>query len=81
MPCAEISAAFATLSDAEKRRHYDQVGDEDENVAAQHAAYGARYRGGMQGQYMTPEDIFEMFFSGEGFRPAGVRRRNVHVYR
>lgn len=33
------------------------------------------------GQYMTPEDLFEMFFAGDAFG-GGIRRRgNVQFYR
>jgi DnaJ-class molecular chaperone len=49
----EISAAYDTLSDADKRRNYDQTGDE------------SGLSGGM-GHEFNPHDIFTRFFRGGG---------------
>lgn len=60
-----VGKAFATLSDPDKRAHYDRFGDE---APAQPQAQ----RGGYYEEEVTPEEIFNMFFGG-GFRPRGRR--------
>jgi DnaJ-class molecular chaperone len=83
-PSSEISAAFATLSDAEKRQNYDAYGHEDGAAAAQAQGGGVYGNAHMyHGQHMTPEDLFEMFFSGDGFvrMNGGARQRGMHFYR
>jgi DnaJ-class molecular chaperone len=73
------------LSDGEKRQNYDAYGHEDGAVAAQAAQGGGGYGNAhmYHGQYMTPEDLFEMFFSGDGFvrMNGGARQRGMHFYR
>ena len=73
-----VGLAYATLSDSQKRSIYDRYGDEDPD---QHGG-GMRRRGGahFQGQDVSPEDIFNMFFggmppgaAGGGFGGPGVR--------
>ncbi|KAJ1609858.1 DNAJ domain-containing [Cryptosporidium canis] len=63
-----IAMAFQTLSDAEKRKNYDAFG---ENGPPMHSASGdVRYYQYHQGDgFLTPEDLFRMFFGGV---PAGV---------
>lgn len=69
---AGIGAAFAILSDADKRAHYDRYGEEDAVGAAGAGGGGggggrdesrsrhyARYE-----EEISPEDIFNMFFGG-----------------
>jgi hypothetical protein len=76
---AEISTAFSVLSDPEKRRNYDQFGHED----GQQAHVQGHGGGGGFAQHMTPNDIFEMFFSDHdegGFVRMG-RNPNVRFYR
>eukprot|EP00741_Cyanophora_paradoxa_P002015 tig00000525_g1954.t1 len=66
----EISNAFTTLSDPNKRAHYDQFGfDEPQRPVFRrsHAAY--------QEDVISPEDLFNMFF---GMGPQGVRFYTRH---
>jgi len=60
-----IGLAYNTLSDSQKRAIYDRYGDEDpDNVGGSASARG---HGGMRpGQEVSPEDIFNMFFGGNG---------------
>lgn len=61
-----ISSAFDTLSDPQKKDHYDQYGSDDST--------GPNVRGSpFDGQQMHPEDIFEMFFNGGMHRRGGPR--------
>lgn len=56
-----VGLAYATLSDGQKRRIYDVSGDEDPDSRG-----GGMRRGGahFNGQEVSPEDIFNMFFGG-----------------
>lgn len=72
----EVSNAYSVLSDDEKRRQYDQLGDE-----------GFENSGGQP--HMNPHDIFEQFFGGGGgfpfgfnmhTGPVGPQKRNSHIH-
>ncbi|KAJ1424575.1 DnaJ domain-containing protein [Ochromonadaceae sp. CCMP2298] len=79
-----VSTAFDTLSDAPKRDLYDQVGhDNAEEQMRQGGGMGGGGGGGMHGfrgfhthgnmHEVSPEDLFNMFFSGQGSRGRGFR--------
>lgn len=73
-----VGLAYATLSDAQKRTIYDTYGEEDPDnrgAAATRGGGGMQYR---QGQEVSPEDIFNMFFGG-GMGP-GMGGPGFHVY-
>mmetsp|Transcript_11299 Transcript_11299/g.27243 ORF Transcript_11299/g.27243 Transcript_11299/m.27243 type:complete len:427 (-) Transcript_11299:125-1405(-) len=60
-----VGLAYATLSDENKRTIYDRYGDEDPDNTG--GGMGGMRRGGgvhMNGQEMSPEEIFNMFFGG-----------------
>ena len=59
-----VGLAYATLSDSQKRRIYDLSGEEDPDNRG--GGGGMRRGGGAQfnGQEVSPEDIFNMFFGG-----------------
>lgn len=59
-----VGLAYATLSDAEKRTIYDRYGEEDPDNRGGGVRHGAGFPRGPNGQEMSPEDIFNMFFSG-----------------
>ncbi|CAN9499757.1 unnamed protein product [Ophioblennius macclurei] len=63
-----IGNAYAVLSNTEKRRQYDQYGEERTHPTRhrQHRDFEAD---------ISPEDLFNMFFGG------GFPTNNVHVYR
>ncbi|XP_061766009.1 dnaJ homolog subfamily B member 12a [Nerophis ophidion] len=63
-----IGNAYAVLSNVEKRRQYDQYGEEKTHPSRQrqHRDFEAD---------ISPEDLFNMFFGG------GFPSNNVHVYR
>lgn len=60
----EIAVAYETLSDPERRQHYDLFGDQ--------AGGGAGF--GPFGQGSGLGDIFDAFFGGSGGNPFGQRR-------
>ncbi|KAM8806232.1 dnaJ homolog subfamily B member 12 [Eudromia elegans] len=65
-----IGNAYAVLSNAEKRKQYDQFGDEKLNPARHgHADFHRGFEADI-----SPEDLFNMFFGG------GFPSSNVHVY-
>lgn len=71
-----IGNAFAVLSDADKRRKYDQIGNQDsyEGMRRRRHSNGFDYTRGFDEEF-NPEEIFNMFFGG------GFPSRNVYVYR
>jgi DnaJ family protein B protein 12 len=78
-----INAAVETLTDASKRRMYDQLGHEGATSAAASGGGGgggSPFGGGFHGGNMhefTPEDMFNMFFNGGGaFGGGGFRTYN-----
>lgn len=71
-PLAAIGTAYAVLSNPEKRKQYDQFGD-DKNQAARHGHSHGDFHRGFEAD-ISPEDLFNMFFGG------GFPSSNVHVY-
>ncbi|XP_028845955.1 dnaJ homolog subfamily B member 12a [Denticeps clupeoides] len=63
-----IGNAYAVLSNTEKRRQYDQYGEEKVHPSG----HGHSHRGFEAD--ISPEDLFNMFFGG------GFPSSNVHVY-
>lgn len=60
-----INAAFDCLSDPSKRREYDMVGhDSFEGTGSSSPYSGFRQRSQGHSQDISPEDLFNMFFSG-----------------
>ncbi|KAJ8248421.1 hypothetical protein GJAV_G00241850 [Gymnothorax javanicus] len=66
-----IGNAYAVLSNADKRRQYDQYGEERAHPSRQGHAHD--YHRGFEAD-ISPEDLFNMFFGG------GFPSSNVHVY-
>lgn len=58
-----IGNAYAVLSNANKRKQYDQCGDEKSNSSRQGPANGNFEPD------ISPEDLFNMFFGG-GYPPS-----------
>lgn len=75
-----VGLAYATLSDAQKRTIYDRYGEEDpDNRGSRGGGGGGAH---FQGQDVSPEDIFNMFFGG-GMPGGHVRAGGMpgfHVY-
>nr|XP_047925312.1 dnaJ homolog subfamily B member 12 [Anser cygnoides]XP_047925313.1 dnaJ homolog subfamily B member 12 [Anser cygnoides] len=67
-----IGNAYAVLSNPEKRKQYDQYGDEKLNPA-RHGHSHSDFHRGFEAD-ISPEDLFNMFFGG------GFPSSNVHVY-
>ncbi|NP_001085946.1 DnaJ heat shock protein family (Hsp40) member B12 S homeolog [Xenopus laevis] len=65
-----IGNAYAVLSNAEKRKQYDQFGEE--KVSSSRHGHSDFHRGFEAD--ISPEDLFNMFFGG------GFPASNVHVY-
>ena len=57
-----IGTAYAVLSNPEKRKQYDQFGD-DKGQAARHGHGHADFHRGFEAD-ISPEDLFNMFFGG-----------------
>ncbi|TRY59123.1 hypothetical protein DNTS_009564 [Danionella cerebrum] len=65
-----IGNAYAVLSNAEKRRQYDQFGEEQSSSGHSHSSTShAHFQADI-----SPEDLFNMFFGG------GFPSSNVHMY-
>jgi hypothetical protein len=69
-----IGLAFATLSDRDKRRHYDTYGDDEPEQGMPNMRRRRPPGGGVYADEMSPEDIFNVFFGG-GYPQQHVRRR------
>ncbi|XP_078406907.1 dnaJ homolog subfamily C member 18-like [Cetorhinus maximus] len=67
-----IGNAYAILSNPEKRKQYDQCGEEPPTVRTPYANYSKYYREFEAD--ITPEDLFNIFFGGRF--PTG----NIHTY-
>jgi DnaJ family protein B protein 12 len=76
-----VGLAYATLSDGQKRTIYNQSGEEDpdRNPGGMAGFRRGGGGGGMHGQRMDPEDIFNMFFQG-GMGGGGRGPGGVHFY-
>ena len=57
-----IGTAYAVLSNPEKRKQYDQFGDDKSQAARQGHGHGDFHRGFEAD--ISPEDLFNMFFGG-----------------
>ncbi|KAJ8356511.1 hypothetical protein SKAU_G00193050 [Synaphobranchus kaupii] len=66
-----IGNAYAVLSNADKRRQYDQFGEERAHPSRH--GHSQDYNRGFEAD-ISPEDLFNMFFGG------GFPSSNVHVY-
>lgn len=62
-----VSRAFQVLSDPQKRAAYDQYGDDLSSRAGNMGGTGfSRATGGLFGEEIDPQDLFNMFFGGGG---------------
>lgn len=62
VPSPAIGTAYAVLSNPEKRKQYDQFGD-DKNQAARPGHGHGDFHRGFEAD-ISPEDLFNMFFGG-----------------
>ncbi|KAF9924052.1 hypothetical protein FBU30_005926 [Linnemannia zychae] len=70
-----VSKAFTVLSDPQKRAIFDQHGPEDgrssgvnyDRARPSAQQYYSRGTGGVYGEEISPEDLFNIFFGGGGF--------------
>lgn len=67
-----IGNAYAVLSNADKRKRYDQFGEEKVHTS-RHGHSHSDFHRGFEAD-ISPEDLFNMFFGG------GFPSSNVHVY-
>ncbi|XP_066549204.1 dnaJ homolog subfamily B member 12 [Amia ocellicauda] len=67
-----IGNAYAVLSNADKRKQYDQFGEEKAHPS-RHGHSHTDFHRGFEAD-ISPEDLFNMFFGG------GFPSSNVHVY-
>ncbi|PHJ24613.1 hypothetical protein CSUI_001529 [Cystoisospora suis] len=67
----KVSKVFQCLNDPEKRRRYDLHGTEDSSSETTRVRY--RHGGGLDGEGITPEELFQAFF---GFNMGDLRRRS-----
>src|SRR3990167_5099370 len=65
----EVQHAYSILGNDEKRRSYDQFGEQAERIGGAGAGFGGQGFGGFEGG-MNFEDIFEQFGFGGGFSDA-----------
>eukprot|EP00604_Paraphysomonas_vestita_P002167 CAMPEP_0174820564 /NCGR_PEP_ID=MMETSP1107-20130205/4485_1 /TAXON_ID=36770 /ORGANISM="Paraphysomonas vestita, Strain GFlagA" /LENGTH=343 /DNA_ID=CAMNT_0016036163 /DNA_START=47 /DNA_END=1079 /DNA_ORIENTATION=- len=74
-----ISGAFDCLSDPKKREMYDQYGHDDSVAGGGGGGHGFGNAHGfnMNGQEVSPEELFELFFRG-GLGGGGMRGRTFH---
>jgi DnaJ homolog subfamily B member 12 len=71
----KVSAAYACLTDNEKRKIYDMTGEEPGNSQpSRNASRGFRHD--RFEQEVDPEEIFRMFFGGSPFHPPRQRYNN-----
>ncbi|KAK6475945.1 dnaJ-like protein subfamily C member 18 isoform X1 [Huso huso] len=68
-----IGNSYAVLSNPEKRRRYDQFGDEQQMENTAHTAHHHNFYREFEAD-VTPEELFNIFFGGRF--PTG----NIHVY-
>ncbi|UCZ54487.1 molecular chaperone DnaJ [Bacillus shivajii] len=66
----EVKDAYDTLSDSQKRAHYDQFGHTDPNQG---------FGGGGDGDFGGFGDIFDMFFGGGGRRDPNAPRQGADM--
>ncbi|KAH7647985.1 hypothetical protein FG379_000768 [Cryptosporidium bovis] len=61
----KIALAFQTLSDSEKRENYDAFGEDGPPLSYSSSENVRYYQYGASGDgFLTPEDLFRMFFGG-----------------